>query len=200
MLLAIFSANGFTSLHPSVEEGDSHSNFLPSRLNLSSTVRIRSDCSGTVVCTVDDTDESGVEIGRRQQDDDLVARETVFKQRGRGVAFRCAPAQTCSNYSVEWFLDGKLLSSGSFYAESDEDAILNSDLVAWSHDELWMNDTGPWIRSPNGCLSCRVEACGVKESAELCGAWEPVERSVSPTFSSMFCYVVYALFIAYITN
>lgn len=198
----MFSASGFTPIHPSVEEGESHSNYRPSGLNLNSSVRIRPDCPGTVVCTVgDDGEEDDVRLGDRPNSDGSTAREsTALIQRGRGVAFRCAPAQTCSNFSVEWFVDDELSFSGSFSTDGEEDAILNADLVVWSHDRLWANGTGPWIRSPEGCLSCRVEACGTNETASMCGTRQTVKRTLSPTFSSAFWYVVYALFIVYITN
>lgn len=150
-----------------------------------------------MICSVGDGDEDDIQIDPRETD--TGGSESALKQRGRGLAFRCAPAQACTNYSVEWFLDGKLLISGSFFVNGSDDEILNSDLVAWSHDRLWTNRTGPWTRSRDGCLSCRTEGCGVEEKAELCGAGQPAQRNASPAFS-FFWYVLYALFIVYMTN
>lgn len=194
--LAVFSANGFTSLHPSIEEGKSYSNFLSNALNLTSVVRIRPECSGTVVCTVGhEEDEARVDRGRSVYDE----YATVLKERGRGLAFRCAPVHTCVNYSVEWFLDDTLLLSGSLYVNNIGNDVLNSDLMLWLYDELWIDNVGPWSRSPSSCLSCRVRACGNEEIIELCGAEQAPERGVSPTFS-FFWYVIYALFIVYMTR
>lgn len=198
MLLAVFSANGFTSFHPSVEEGDSRSNSRPTALNLRSTIRIRVKLPGTVACVVGEEDENVVELDRRGWN--IVRESVALRERGRGIAFRCASVQTRPDLGVEWFLNGRLPLSEWFSTGAGKDVVLNSDLTAWPQNKLWSNGTGPWTRSLTDCPFCRVKACGVTETAELCDSRRPPRLNPSPSFPSILWYIAYAVIVAYVTN
>lgn len=195
-ILAAFSPTGFVSLHPSVEDGESRD--VRGTRGLISVLRTRADCSGTVVCVVDgDGEEGSVAVNERGAD---AARVSAFKTRGRGMAFRCAPVGNCSEYSVEWLFDGRLLSSSRFSREEKTKAPSNSELTLWTHDRLWVGDSGPWSRSPRGCLTCRIEACGVSDSVKVCGAWQTDGSGPPLAFPSVLWYVVYGLFLVYLVR